>query len=50
MRRFRFLLAAVLMGLLAPACSSPTNPPYPSPDDTGSPKPPPNQGFSLLQP
>jgi hypothetical protein len=50
MRRSRFLLLAILAGVLAQACSSPTMPPYPSPDDTGSPEPPPSQGFTVPQP
>jgi hypothetical protein len=50
MPRARLLLVAALMGLLVQACSSPTLPPYPTPDETGSPKPPPNRGFTPAQP
>lgn len=50
MRKLRFLLLAVLVGALAQACSSPTMPPYPSPEDTGPPGPPPNQGLTRAQP
>lgn len=50
MRRIRFLLLAILVGALSQACSSPTMPPYPSPDDPGAPGPGPNQGFKVAQP
>ena len=50
MRRVRFLLLAVLVGALAQACSSPTMPRYPSPEDPSNPKPPPSQGFSAVRP
>lgn len=50
MRRVRFLLLAVLVGALAQACSSPTMPPYPSPEDTTNPKPPPSEGISAARP
>lgn len=45
MRRFRILLGAVLVALAVGACSNPTLPPYPTPDDTKPPEPPPNPGF-----
>jgi len=45
MRKYRFLLAAILVSVMAGACSSPTVPPYPTPDDTHEKPPPPNPGL-----
>lgn len=45
MRKSRFLLVAALVSVLAAACSSPTMPPYPTPDDTKEKPQPPNPGL-----
>lgn len=46
MRKTRFLLAAALLSVLAGACSSPTMPPYPTPDDTAEKPKPPDKGIA----
>lgn len=40
MRKYRLLLAAGLLAVLVTACSSPTAPPYPSPEPEDPPLPP----------
>jgi len=45
MRKLRLWVAGALLSVLVSACSSPTMPPYPTPDDTGDDPPDPGQGF-----
>lgn len=48
MKWFRLLLAMALVSVFVSACTSPTAPPIPTPDDGGQEEqPPPNPGFHL---
>ena len=48
MRKSRMFLALALVGMLAGACTSPSAPRYPQPDEeTGDPGPPPNPSMTL---
>ena len=45
MRKLRLWLACAFLSVLVSACTSPTMPPYPTPEDPSDPGPGPGKGF-----